>query len=373
MRQAKYELNMNTKNDYYDDYCSIIKYVQYELNKETEWQKRYLDYAAKLSMNKLSYSKPRNLSPLLKLYTTISGSLDNVKGNNPTLDVRYKGQSVANIEQVCDDGKDNFKLIIPVELINNNAKTFTGYSALNQLNDNVDICVDLDSTTGRIFNKFFTKDHTKQSKNKKEAHPEHTLESALLTELEKTMGGDKYIKYIQPITLLKMRYQFPTPFTASKIYKKAINGEIGENDLSYSKGNGGGIDILARRKRKIVVMELKDEYSNKEKPELAIRQAIVYATFVRELLRYGESQNKDHWYKLFGFNSKLPKKLKIKCAIAMPDVKDPNLFINAGLMELPLADANDKHQDVLSLHCINIVLNDNNKNDIVDLIPDKEF
>ena len=57
----------------------------------------------------------------------------------------------------------------------------------------------------------------------------------------------------------------------------------------------------------------------------------------------------------------------------MPGVSDPNLFRNAGLTEIPLPDNTGKHKDKLLLHCINIDLKDGDRNNIINLIADKDF
>ena len=57
----------------------------------------------------------------------------------------------------------------------------------------------------------------------------------------------------------------------------------------------------------------------------------------------------------------------------MPNVKNPNLFIDAGLTEIPLPDNTGKHKDKLLLHCINIDLKDGDRNNIINLTADKDF
>ncbi len=85
---------------------------------------------------------------------------------------------------------------------------------------------------------------------------------------------------IQPVLMAKKaRFQMPTPLKASE-----------KGKISYA-GVGGGIDILARVGKgsgngtKLCIIEVKDEHSHKEPPKTAIKQALVYATFIRELLR----------------------------------------------------------------------------------------
>ena len=69
----------------------------------------------------------------------------------------------------------------------------------------------------------------------------------------------------------------------------------------------------------------------------------------------------------------LDKDLVIKCVVALPDVKDPNLFINAELSEIIIPDRNNQYKDKLLLHCINIDLKDGDRNNIINLIADKDF
>ncbi|KAA6314316.1 hypothetical protein EZS27_035053 [termite gut metagenome] len=108
-----------------------------------------------------------------------------------------------------------------------------------------------------------------------------------------------------------IRFGMPTPISASN-HKKP---------LKYAKQNGGGIDIFARTGRgrhatSLTVIEVKNENNSKEPPKDALKQAIQYAVFIRELLR---SDCGEDWYKIFRFNGKIPKNLKIRVASAMPD------------------------------------------------------
>lgn len=136
---------------------------------------------------------------------------------------------------------------------------------------------------------------------------------------QKTSKG-KILKYVQPIDMFGSFFQFPTPLTASK----AMSDEV-----DYRGAGGGHIDILARQgfgpHTKLTVIELKDECKDNEKPEKAIKQAIVYAVFLQRLLR--SSQGK-RWWKFFEFNKKkelgevkLPDPLIIQAVIAMPTGK----------------------------------------------------
>jgi len=81
----------------------------------------------------------------------------------------------------------------------------------------------------------------------------------------------------------------------------------------------GHIDILARVGRgkgtNLCIMELKDENNSKEPPGDVVKQALAYATFIRELLR---SDCGKAWWRLFGFRGDLPEKLELYAACVMP-------------------------------------------------------
>ena len=101
----------------------------------------------------------------------------------------------------------------------------------------------------------------------------------------------------------------PTPLSASN-----------HNKTKHSGIHGGGIDILARvgtggRATNLCIMELKDENTKKEPPLVALKQAVIYATFIRELIRSDSGQD---WWKLFGFGGKVPRKLVLYAACVMP-------------------------------------------------------
>jgi hypothetical protein len=83
---------------------------------------------------------------------------------------------------------------------------------------------------------------------------------------------------------------------------------------------GGGIDILTRTgtggiNTYLCIMELKDENVKSEPPKDALKQAIAYTSFIRELLR---SEAGQEWWTLFGFNGKIPKQLTLYAACVMP-------------------------------------------------------
>ncbi|MGM9570404.1 MAG: hypothetical protein ACI3XC_10040 [Phascolarctobacterium sp.] len=378
-------LNADTKDFFYNEYLKIINHIQSLLNKDTGWGERYLGYKKRLfSCNntlRLRCDKRNNLF----YYTNFTNSM---KATDKTLyaQIRYSGQPVGKIRQTTKkNGTLEHILIIDAEDAKNNCNTFVGYENNPIFNGRNGIpskkkCDWHTSKTAEAFRKFFREGPKKGLKsNSKEANGEHTLESAFISEIEKRHSKDKSLLYIQPIKLKGLRFQFPTGLSASNLHNvKKL--EIILEELKC-KNKGGGIDILARRKTAdsnsyLTVIELKDEYKNQERPELAIMQAIAYATFLRELIRY-DAKNCDEgpkWYNIFGFGTNiLETNLEIKCVVAMPNVKNPNLFIDAGLTEIPLAESTDKYQDKLLLHCIDIELLNGNKNEINSLIPDSNF
>jgi hypothetical protein len=138
---------------------------------------------------------------------------------------------------------------------------------------------------------------------------EHRIESLLLSEFEKKSSKEKTLLGIQPVEIENVRFPMPTPLGASN-----------HKALKYSGVFGGGIDILARAGRnsgdaKLCIIELKDENRPEEPAREVIKQAVAYAAFIRELLRSNAGAD---WWKIFGFNGNLPKKLTLLAVCAMP-------------------------------------------------------
>lgn len=139
----------------------------------------------------------------------------------------------------------------------------------------------------------------------KKGHPEHRCENLLLRELSKSDSNNKSLCHIQPVTITKdLFFQMPTPISAS-------------GDKPYYSGGKGGIDILARRNGKLVVFELKDQYSsNHETPTKVIKQAIAYATFLVELCKTSAC---DDFWKLCGFKDTTHGNETINVSVLLPD------------------------------------------------------
>ena len=135
---------------------------------------------------------------------------------------------------------------------------------------------------------------------------EHAHESNMLHLMS---INSKYFNAIQPVRLEDCFFQMPTPFKGSQAKKGSI---------SYAGNNGGGIDILARKKygakSELCVIEIKDKYESGEEPIKAIKQAISYSGFLMKLIK---SKSGMDWYKYFGVNSSRDN-CNINAVIAMP-------------------------------------------------------
>ena len=133
--------------------------------------------------------------------------------------------------------------------------------------------------------------------------PEHRVETKFIAEMRKGVGkfGVSGLQ-IQPVMIAgKFPLQVPLPISANTGKPKAGNGYI---------------DILARRKAednkvRLSVWELKrpGEYKH------AASQAYIYAYTLLQILRRTNSKNE--WYRLFGFKSKIPKRLTIEAVVAI--------------------------------------------------------
>jgi hypothetical protein len=290
----KFEIGGNAMELKYD-YQAVIDSARKLLNENPEWIKRYARYAVALDANMSFIRSARRMfcswAPL-KYYI----SMLRVKGakRTLTLDIRYMGQTVANIKAKTDG---------TVTI------TTKGFDEANKLYFGCDIVLNNAEWKGadaRKFRAFFKALPPLTGKGKKH-NEEHHVESVLITEFSKTRAAEKKLIGIQPVRMAGVRFGMPTPFSASN-HKR----------LKYSGAKGGGIDIFARsgKPTHLTVIEVKDENVKGEPPQDALKQAIEYAVFLRELLRSGSGAM---WWRLFGYRRALPEKLTIRCACAMPD------------------------------------------------------
>lgn len=285
-----------------DEYIEVIKKTKHLIDSEREWIARYRKYIKTINDNHEQLKEARHafyVPKPFKLYMPIS------KAMNSVFNLRFCGQDVADLKINTDNkvsirfnkkAKDIFKL-----MSSEDKKYF------NKLKDDFYPWKGKEARRfRRIFKEF--------SSEKLCGQPEHKLESYLLDNYLQKSSQGKEILNIQPITMLEGSgfFQMPTPL-------KASGAKNGIDNIKYANFHGGGIDILARVGRgigtQLAILELKDENISSEPPEEAIKQAIAYATFVRELLR--SEVGKTYW-RFFGFTRKLPEKLALKAIIVMP-------------------------------------------------------
>ena len=150
--------------------------------------------------------------------------------------------------------------------------------------------------------------------------PEHRVETKFIAEMCKGVGKfGVFGLQIQPVMIAKkFPLQIPLPISANTGIPKAGNGYI---------------DILARRKAgdnkvRLSVWELKKPGEYKH----AASQAYIYAYTLLHILR--RSNSKNEWYRLFGFKSKIPKRLTVEAVVAITnDQREKFLKEKEGLVK----------------------------------------
>ncbi len=283
-----------------DQYFQTVDKVTELLSENREWVKRYCDYTIAINCIIAENKKAGKMfgkSPNLDIYTSVSRTKNTTK-DKASFDMRYNGQRVAMITVNINNRTIFLKPEKP------NASTYMDYP------DALDKIEPIEWTCGlaKQFRAYFAS----SPKMIKCKNIEHSLESQLIKQFSLSKSKGKHLVNIQPVKLLGKPFQMPTPLGACG----AKTGKI-----EYSNGSGGGIDILTRhgkgRGTFLTVIELKDECKRSERPEIAIKQAIAYATFTRFLLRNNDAGAED-WWNFFGFTGSIPEQLKIKVVIAMP-------------------------------------------------------
>ena len=331
-------------------YNDVIKQTLVLLQQNrSEWENRYKGYITKIRNNANKHIKvnPSVKEPLF-VYTTIS----NETKPNPVRYLRFMGQNVGRLLQK----KENYSLLISEEDQKKSCIAFSGYVS--------DIKPDEYDWEKRPEAKKFRDFFTNYNGVKGNDNHEHTVESAFLTDLEKKKGADKTLKYIQPVEVREKRFQMPTPLRASNLHKIKSTADLTNNKFfKYAKYYGGGIDILARRKKGthsyITVIELKDKCEKNEPPEKVMYQAIAYATFIRELIRSDEADG-NGWYNLFldkidaTAPSRVPAVLVIKCVVAMPGLHVKKLDNNLQMQNCKVLEPFNNSKDRIELHFINL-------------------
>lgn len=288
------------KEDTKNEFMQVIKETRLLLQVKSEWRERYAGYAKNISANipeiESARKRFREWSPL-KFYLTVTEAKK--AKHSVSFELRYMGQTVA-------------KLTVNKDEIPKLSTRYKYCEEANLRNFNWSISlpnVDWRGEDAKEFRHFFKKREATRVDGKR-GNKEHYLESLLLTEFSKMKSEGKPLLRIQPVKIAGVRFSMPTYIKASN-HKKV--------DIGY-----GHIDILARtgtggKATRLCIMELKDENKKGEQPKDVMKQAIAYATFVRELLR---SNSGPDWWELFGFQGDIPEQLDLYAAIVMPSNKN---------------------------------------------------
>jgi len=298
--EKEFELNNGEKKEALEyikklnEWQTAIEKTQCELAQHTEWRIRYKEYAHEISNNldiiKYTRQRFREWKPL-KFYINIT----NAKKAKSTVwfDVRFLGQKIGDLKCTSKE--------IKLSTDKYNKTNERDFGCKLSLSD-----VDWDGAKAREFRKFF-RELFESGKNSNKGNEEHRIESLILTELMRRK--DKVLRNMAPVTISRVRFPMPTPLKASD-----------HATVTYAKQYGGGIDVFARAgiggiNTTLCIMELKDENKASEPPADAIKQALAYTTFIRELLR---SESGEKWWNLFGFGGKVPNKLVLNAVCVMP-------------------------------------------------------
>lgn len=260
---------------------------------KSEFDKRIFQWADRIERSKPIIKKAKNTfrrwSPL-RFYTSITKTRDI---STVVFSIRFFGHEVG----VLHVKENKIELVID----NGTAEKNKNYFNL-QLEKREDNAYDWKHDRNAILFRKHFKELISSDRKIKLRSPEHQVESVFLSEMEKRskkkFGGA--FSGIQPVTIEGFPFQMPLPISASR-------GKPVKKD--------GRIDILARRRCKdgkvrLSVWELK-------KPKTfakALDQVCIYTAALIQLLR---SESGPKWYKIFGFKSRLPKKLEIEAVVAV--------------------------------------------------------
>ncbi len=249
------------------------------------WEAIYEGYAREIIKNKGRYgsnSRKFHVKKPLLVYSSIGKVKSH--SNTTAYDLRFAGQSVGLVEV----NKENEVLLSVSDGQAKYAKERFGFSQSKKLK-RVDWTLHEDAIR---FRKFYMGNESTNGVAIKS--PEHRIESELLKEFSKgTRKQDKHLCNIQPVRLGGKFFQLTTPLKGST-HIPTLSLTADEKGAT-----GGGIDILARIKHsafesRLAIIELKDENIDNEPQEVAMYQALIYATFIAHLLR--SKSGKLWWY-----------------------------------------------------------------------------
>ena len=328
-------------------YQAILDEACRNLSKEIEWIDRYRGYLDKIHICQgapLFKQKTKGMEGLgnLSLYLPVS-TIKQANAKSAYLDLRYCGISVAELKIQARG--------MQISINHQHSALFDGYANLPwPSGQQPKGYISWDDEDAKLFRAFFENSPGRAGgAGTKHQYTEQNFESQLLGQFAMRTSTGKLLPWIQPVCMLGYRFQMPTPFMASGIKNAMKGSQFDASAVEYSGPDGGGIDILARQGRGkgvcLTVIELKDECTRQEPPEVAIAQAIVYASFMHALLREPQAGLEDYtWWEFFGFSRPIPDKLKLRAVIAMPFGQDNSQDLAKVSLTFPYS------QDTLDLH-----------------------
>ena len=323
-----------------NEYDQIVKAVLETLAANPEWKRRYhnycLDEGAISSIRKMR--KAFRVRAPIYSYLTISKAI-NADVTTATFDLRYQGQSIADLVVSAKTGENNQGYEVALRICQGKAETNLrdfGFSMAENASGKP-VWSLKDATKFRAH--FKVEPVRTDVGNKK--NREHRFESEILTDMRKKSADGKILCNMQPVLLCGERFQMPTPLSASGVKS---------GRLEYGGPQGGGIDILARAgtggaNTNLCIIEVKDQNESKEPPQAAMKQAIAYTTFIWQLLR-ADAALGQKWWNMFGFGRDIPEQLTLFAVVAMP-AKDSD-------EKYPGAEIQLNQDDRIVLHYIDI-------------------
>ena len=288
-------------------YSAWVEDVLEELNKtRSDWEKQYSNYVENILNNSDKIQDNRKKFHVPKPFKCYL-SLGNAEKGKLKYDLRYLGQSVGNIYIKKNEEP---KLCVDADKCKTNEEYFGYFTYFMDHSDDGNGEINESWKNGKkakLFRKFFKEE---VNKHKMPHSIEHLVEMRLFEEFAKKSSIGKSILGIQPI-------KFGSIFTHMKTALKASYAKKG--DVETSK-KGGEIDIFCRRRvsleeTRLTVIEVKDKEEKGESFKEAMRQAIAYAVFIRELLR---SDCGKKWMKIWGINGDISKGIVINAVVAIP-------------------------------------------------------
>lgn len=283
-----------------DEYQAVIRNVEEKLGNNKSWEKDYYEKIKILKEKRELYveaSKRFSTRYYLQKNLQINSA---IKSNTDvTINLKYKGVVFGDV--VVDVSKPHGEdVVLKRERIINTMQRKGYVEATNEQRKPIP-WTSKEATEWRVP----FKENVAIS-----VRPEAQMENYLNKNLNK-YGRIKEIRLFD-----RFVFQMPTIVGGSELHFRGETEQLSDS---------GHIDLLARTgepgSSKLTILELKDTYEKDEPPELVIKQALAYATFIHSLLR-SEDAGGSEWYHLFGLGNgkrkEIPKQLKLNVYVVMP-------------------------------------------------------